>query len=631
MPCAERLESRARDVTRKRLGIVVAAGFREDERERLLAVERVDVRRRERALPSDRLAERGFRRLELAACTLEFRAVVQRLRRDRVVAVDGDRELARRFVETSSLDERPADRVRDMAKRASVAAVRFVQFAHGLVQFERPRGLARRRVGVSERKPDLRLDGRIARPSAEFRLRLLEDQLEERRVEPLRDRRVDRREQPLVEHRDLAPARGVATCAHACGDDHAGRKPEGRRGRDRAADRHSVAPRELPQPVRRSCAAREDRLAREPALEVVGQFVRSQVAARRGPRERTLHDPVEVVLERAPQRAGRVRRQHVARSRDRTVDDLPLQFERSRHPGLVGRERPASDERLEEHHAERPDVDAAVDLGRARRDLGRHVERRRGSRTMHGRRAHRVVADDLRDAEIDHARLVEPPARRRAADEHVLRLQIPVQDALAMRVADGARDERKHADARLEIVAMTVAPEVERDPVDELHHEVRRTLAGRARVEDVRDVRMLEPRERDLLAFEPARGLRSERREPEDLHRHRTEHRIELLPLPDRAERTLAEHVVEPDPADAWRQGALRAVGAAEQEVCGVRLRAVGFHRRIQGVFRGSNSGGHPERPPEGDEDNLLRASGQPTCADGFRAKAWRSAAPTPA
>ena len=118
---------------------------------------------------------------------------------------------------------------------------------------------------------------------------------------------------------------------------------------------------------------------------------------------------------------------------------------------------------------------------------------------MNGRRSHRVVADELRDTEIDHARLIRSVSPCRRAHQDVARLEIAVKNPLPMRVTDRARDKRKHAHARFKVVSMAVTPSVKRNSVDILHHEVRRTLGRCPRIKDVRDVRMFEPCERDLL------------------------------------------------------------------------------------------------------------------------------------
>ena len=101
-----------------------------------------------------------------------------------------------------------------------------------------------------------------------------------------------------------------------------------------------------------------------------------------------------------------------------------------------------------EHRAERVDIGALVD-GLAARLLGRHVRRRADHRAddrLVERRRGRASGNDvvgvaasleiLREAPVDHDGLAE------LADQHVRRLEVAMDDALAVRVREriGDRD-----------------------------------------------------------------------------------------------------------------------------------------------------------------------------------------------
>ena len=112
-----------------------------------------------------------------------------------------------------------------------------------------------------------------------------------------------------------------------------------------------------------------------------------------------------------------------------------------------------------------------------------------------------------------------------------------------------------------------MAPRVERHAVDVLHHEVGSALLRRAGVEDVRDVRMLEARERELFCLESTQRMRCERAHAQDLHGDEARDRLELLALPDDAERAFTDQLVQADTADARRLGLEALVHVPEEKV----------------------------------------------------------------
>ena len=108
---------------------------------------------------------------------------------------------------------------------------------------------------------------------------------------------------------------------------------------------------------------------------------------------------------------------------------------------LLGRrpeaaERQFTGQQFIEHHAERVDVGALVDVGRRLDLLGRHVVRAAEDGALHGQRdiGPLVATDQLGDAEVGdfHA-----PA---GIDEDVLRLDVPVEDALFVRELESGTD-----------------------------------------------------------------------------------------------------------------------------------------------------------------------------------------------
>ena len=103
-------------------------------------------------------------------------------------------------------------------------------------------------------------------------------------------------------------------------------------------------------------------------------------------------------------------------------------------------------------------------------------------------------------------------------DEDVLRLDVAVDDEVAMRVRDAGADllEERNAFAHRE-PAVGAVP-IDGHAVHVLHHEVEQVVGGRARIQQSRDVGMLEPREQLPLAQEPISQGQERRRQ--NLHRH---------------------------------------------------------------------------------------------------------------
>ena len=143
-------------------------------------------------------------------------------------------------------------------------------------------------------------------------------------------------------------------------------------------------------------------------------------------------------------------------------------------------------EQLEEDRAERPDVRAEVDVLQAAHLLGRHVERRAHHRVGRGQ-VRRVLVDGLRDAEVEdlHARR----AVGRLGDEEVLRLEVAMDDAELVRLADRLARLEEVVDGLVDRQRAPRAEDLREVAAGEvLHHDVRRAVRERADLEDADDV-----------------------------------------------------------------------------------------------------------------------------------------------
>ena len=117
------------------------------------------------------------------------------------------------------------------------------------------------------------------------------------------------------------------------------------------------------------------------------------------------------------------------------------------------------------------------------------------------RRRHGVVGTDIFDEQLANAE-VEELGRASGIDQDVARLQVAMDDEVAMRIVDGGADREKQAQAGLD--PQLVLCGIGRDPgtIDVLHDDVGETMVRRAAIEQSADVGMLEPRERLSLATE---------------------------------------------------------------------------------------------------------------------------------
>jgi hypothetical protein len=122
-----------------------------------------------------------------------------------------------------------------------------------------------------------------------------------------------------------------------------------------------------------------------------------------------------------------------------------------------------ADGELVQHDAAREHVGAEVEL-LAEHVLGRHVRRRAEQLPGHG---HALRVDHLRDAEVGQ---LDHPV---GPDHHVLRLDVAVQDAVAVGVGQRAADLRHHHRAELGEARRVIGDELlERRALDELGDDV---------------------------------------------------------------------------------------------------------------------------------------------------------------
>ncbi len=130
-----------------------------------------------------------------------------------------------------------------------------------------------------------------------------------------------------------------------------------------------------------------------------------------------------------------------------------------------------------------------------------------------------------------------------------------MQHQVGMRMRHGGEHAEHQAHARIGAERMPIAPAIDRLAVDVFEHEVRLAAAGHARIEQSRDVRMLEPRQRRAFTHEATPAVAREQCEVEQLDRDLgIEATIAALGQPDAAHAASAERTLE-------RVGANRAAG----------------------------------------------------------------------
>ena len=173
-------------------------------------------------------------------------------------------------------------------------------------------------------------------------------------------------------------------------------------------------------------------------------------------------------------------------------------------------------EQVVEHRAERVDVGPLVDglaAGLLRRHVGGRAEHRPDARLVrsagHGR-ARAAVLCNRRAAQVLRQAPVHEHGLPERAHEHVRRLEVAVDDALAVGVRDRLRHREQVGQERepSRQVRRRADERVERAARDELHRVERRAVGPAAGLVDRDDRGVLEPRGDERLAHE-ARRLRS--------------------------------------------------------------------------------------------------------------------------
>ncbi len=264
-------------------------------------------------------------------------------------------------------------------------------------------------------------------------------------------------------------------------DDEARREQEDEGGGEEDAEGPQLeAPVEAPEAHAERHATREDRLSVEVGAEVVRELARRLVAELGVLREGREADLLEVLGRRGAEPA---RRRGLV-----VLHALRHVLDRLRPEGLLAREEEV------ERDSERPHVGARPQGHEVAADrLGRHVERR-PYEVARAREAS-VVLEDPGEAEVGHAREVVVPY------EHVRGLQVPVDDALRVRVVHGARHLLEDHEPLVDRDPASLDDGLERRPGDEVHGDEGTVLEDAVLVE-ADDRRVVELLERARLALE---------------------------------------------------------------------------------------------------------------------------------
>ena len=367
----------------------------------------------------------------------------------------------------------------------------------------------------------------------------------------------------------------------------------------------AVPANELREPIRPARRPRPDRFVPEVPAQVIGKAERCLVPAITIDLQCLEEDPVEIALELAHQpatiasspagdrlapfrlltkdavqaRAGPDRRSLTENLLQCTETAfLPCPRDRVEVDGR------ASDEQFVEDRAQREHICPHVHILSGEAGLlGSHVVRRADELTFNGHRssANGVGIERLRDPEIDHPGKQLLSVRR---DKDVPRLEITVDDALAMCMLDRLADLDEELDPTTNVELQPITELVHRAPGDVLHDEVGIAILGRTRVDDRGQAGMAHHRERLPLRLETHEHVRTAKPRSNDLDRDITPDGLFLMGEEDDTESTLAEatlDLVGPDgqgigfeapgrlqPVTGWRAG-LHSGGLGGQDVRG--------------------------------------------------------------
>ena len=219
-------------------------------------------------------------------------------------------------------------------------------------------------------------------------------------------------------------------------------------------------------------------------------------------------DPVGGILrqEAGHQRVGALRRGRHARAQARRRGVEVGRDALQRAPVFV--ERPGAGEELHEHAAHRVEVGAMIDARGGSALLGSHERGCPEDDAALGRAvAVPALAHQLGDPEVEHLDPVAT-ALEIGHQEDVVGLDVAVDDALGVRGGERAGDAA-HDGQRLGLWQPTAGaqPRAQRLAVEQLQHQVRRTVGQVPEVVDLDDPGVPDRRRRLGLVEEPAHGV----------------------------------------------------------------------------------------------------------------------------
>ncbi len=345
-----------------------------------------------------------------------------------------------------------------------------------------------------------------------------------------------------------------------------GEDQQARQHERRGAERTPVASDVARDPVDAADSARMHGVSRHMAPDVVGEVLDRLVALRRLFLQRMQHDRVEITAQmprkglctvESPGARGLVAcaEDHRARQRRRLFADETFDFGGAPVPEVEHR---LSAEQFVEQRSEL--VHVAGDRGARPAHLLRRGVARRKKTVLRGG-AFDIEAsghgERLGDAEVDQ------PGQAVRIDEHVRRLDVAMQDEVAVRVLHGFADAEKQLQPLRRRQLPRTAIRVDGLSLHVLHDVVRLALAGDAGVEQPRDAGMIERGENLALALEPPDHLGVQGTRRQDLDRHLMPHEtVDALALVDHA------HAAAADFRDDAIGTEARADRARQRELC---------------------------------------------------------------
>ena len=365
------------------------------------------------------------------------------------------------------------------------------------------------------------------------------------------------------------------------GDDPA---EQGQHHERRGHDPAPVPPEEFPQAIDPRGRTGGDRLVVGEPLQVLGQADGGVVTPLPLLGQRLHHDPVEVALDEPAQAAGLglpaggqagqgVGVAQAAAGRGRLdLADHPEHLVQGRPLERLAADRRRSGQQLVEDHPQGVDVGPGVHVqGVEAGLLRRHVQRRARHAGEGGVQAlvgQLQAAGGLGQAEVDH------PGHGPAVvglDQDVGRLQVAVDDPLLVGVLHRRADQAEQGQPLGHGQAVLVAILGDRHPLDQVHHEERPPLAGRAGVEHPGDVGVVHDGQGLALRVEPGQDVAGVHPRLDQLERDHPLDRLDLLGQVDAAHPPLADQLAELVPARddraEGRPGRRRGVGGRDRRL----------------------------------------------------------------